>query len=103
MILVTEILDLIEKLFNLLFLDFKLTVFEVKIENFPNVISIELRQQISNFIFGDEWDIKKVRPKHFEYFLYLFKVILSLLNATLVISWIILLPNDIIDPLSFLF
>jgi len=102
-ILITEILNLVEEILNLLLLNFKLTVFEVKIENFPDIISVQLWQQISNFIFGDERDIEKVRSEHLQNFENFVEVILSLLNTTLVVTRFILLPNNVVDPLSFLF
>jgi hypothetical protein len=99
MILIAEVFNLIEEILNLFFLDFKFTIFNVKIEDLPDVFWAKLRE-VGNFVLGDEGNVELVYTDHLEDFEYLIIVILSSLNTSLVVSCIILLPNDSVNPLS---
>ena len=85
MILIAEVLDLIEEVLNLLFLDFKFTVLYVKIKDLPDVIWTEL-WKVCNFVLGDERHVKLVDANHFKDLEDLVIVVLRLLNASLVVS-----------------
>ena len=102
MILVAEIADLIEEILDLFLLNFKFTELNIQIIDLPNHIRIDFREQICQFVFGYERDIKLIYPYHFKNPKNLFKIFLSLLYASMQLPRIILLPNDIINPLSLL-
>lgn len=53
--LIAKVLDLLEEIFDLLFLNLKFAVLEVKVEYSPDLGRIKLGEQLSYLVLCDEW------------------------------------------------
>lgn len=81
MTLITEVLDLIEEILDLFLLHFKFTILNVKVEDPPNVLIIQLWDQILFFVLRNERNIELVISDHLQHFVDLFLDVLDLLSA----------------------
>lgn len=99
-ILIANTLDLRKEVLQLLFLLLELAIFYVEVKQLPNVFWTQLWLQIHHLVPDDIRDVQVLDPYHPQHLENLLNVILRLLQAILIVAGVILLPNNVIDPLS---